>query len=126
MPRLLSLVVRRCRRVQVMKTRFRSEDDGWTADGRKITAPEVLDTIRRCLDEEGPIIMEHWFYRGSCTPDRIVFQDFDVFAAYLETQASAGDALQVWSFAAVCKDENELASGKCPDENGLVPTRGAY
>jgi hypothetical protein len=109
-----------------MKTRFRSEDDGWTADGRKITAPEALDTIRRCLDEDGPIILEHWFYRGSCAPDRMVINDFEAFSAYLDAHASAGDAIHVWSFAVVCRDENELASGKCPDDNGLVPARGAY
>ena len=49
-----------------MRTRFCSEDDGWTADGRKITAPEALDAVRRCLDADGPVIVEHWFYRGSC------------------------------------------------------------
>ncbi|HEV8058532.1 MAG TPA: hypothetical protein VGP68_01585 [Gemmataceae bacterium] len=89
-----------------MKTRFRSEDDGWMADGRKITAPEALEAIRRCLDEEGPIIIEHLFYRGSCAGGT-VFQDFDAFAGYPETHASAGDAVHVWSFAAVCRDENE-------------------
>jgi hypothetical protein len=110
----------------VMKTCFRSEDDGWTADGRKINAPEALDAIRRCLDEEGPIIVEHWFYRGSCAPDRAVFDGFEAFTAYLDEHASAGDAIHVWSFAALCRNDNGLASGKCPDENGQVPTRGAY
>jgi hypothetical protein len=106
--------------------RFCSEDDGWTADGRKITAPESLDAIRRCLEEEGPILVEHWFYRGSCAPNRVVFDDMEALTEYLKTRAFAGDAIHVWSFAAVCRDTNELASGKCPDENGLVPTRGAY
>jgi len=109
-----------------MKTRFRSDDDGWTADGGKITAPEALDAIRRCLDEDGSILVEHWFYRGSCAPDRTVFNNFEAFTNYLDAHASAGDAIHVWSFAAVCRNDNELASGKCPDENGLVPSRGAY
>lgn len=109
-----------------MKTRFRSEDDDWTANGCKITTPEALDGIRRCVEEEGPIIVEHWFYRGSCAPDRAVFNDFEAFTKYLDAHAFAGDAIHIWSFAAVCRNDNELASGKCPDENGLVPTRGAY
>lgn len=109
-----------------MKTRFYNEDDGWTADGPNITAPEVMDAVRRCLDYEGPIIVEHWFYRGSCAPNRAIFDDVEAFSAYLDAHASAGDAIHVWSFAAVCRNENGLASGKCPNENGLVPTRGAY
>jgi hypothetical protein len=109
-----------------MKTRFRSEDDDWTVDGRKITASEVLETVRQCLENEGPIIVEHWYYRGSCAPDRSVFDDYEAFVEYLDAHASAGDAIHVWSFAAVCRNDNELASGKCPDEDGLVPRQGAY
>src|SRR5262249_50323790 len=109
-----------------MKTRFRCEEDGWVADGRKITAPEVLEAIRRCVDDEGPIIVEHWFYRGSCAPERAVFNDVEEIVRYLDAHASAGDAIHVWSFAAVCRDDNEMAFGKCPDGDGLVPTRGAY
>jgi hypothetical protein len=109
-----------------MKTRFRSEADDWTVDGRKITASEVLEAVRQCLENEGPIIVEHWYYRGSSAPDRSVFDDYEVFVEYLNTHAHAGDAIHVWSFAAVCRNDNELASGKCPDEDGLVPRQGAY
>jgi len=65
-----------------MKVRFYSEDDEWTTGGGKITAPESLQLIRKTLDDEGPIIVEHWFYRGSCAPDRLVFDDFDRFVEY--------------------------------------------
>lgn len=109
-----------------MKMRFRREEDGWTTDGRKITASDTLDIIHSCLENDGPIIIEHWFYRGSCGPDRMMFEDFEAFMTYLHTHASAGDAVHVWNFAAVCKDYNTLASGKCPDEDGLIPTHGAY
>ena len=87
---------------------------------------KALDAIRHCLEADGPIIVEHWFYRGSCAPERVVFGEFEAFAAYLAAHAAAGDAIHVWSFAAVCRDDNTLASGKCPDETGLVPERGAY
>lgn len=109
-----------------MRTRFRSDEDGWTVSGPNITSPELLDAIRRCLDEAGPVIVEHRFYRGSCAPDQMVFNDFEAFTTYLDAHASAGDAIHVWSFAAVCRDENALTYGKCPDEKGMVPTRGAY
>lgn len=108
-----------------MKTLYRSEDDDWNADGAKITAPETLDAIRRCLDDS-PIIVEHWFYRGSRGPDRLIFDDYDDFLEYLNTHARAGDSIHTWNFAALCLDDNELAHGKCPDDNGLVPRRGAY
>lgn len=109
-----------------MKTRFRSEADGWTADGRKINSPEALETIQQCLDKEGSVIIEHWFYRGSSAPNRAVFDDFEGFMAYLDEHAFAGDIIDVWSFSALCRADNTLISGKCPDEDGLTPTRGAY
>ena len=109
-----------------MRTRFRSEADDWNPDGPKITSPENLELIRQTLEDEGPVIVEHWFYRGSRAPERLIFDDYEAFSTYLEEHAHAGDAIHVWSFAAVCKDGNRLAHGKCPDEQGLVPKRGAY
>ncbi len=109
-----------------MRTRFYCNHDGWTADGHKISSPENLDAIRKCLENQGPVIVEHWFYRGSCAPERFVFDDFDAFLEYLDTKAFAGDALHVWNFAETCRDDNELAYGKCPDDGGMVPQHGAY
>lgn len=109
-----------------MRARWRHEGDDWQMDGAKITEPEALDRIRQCLNVRGPVILEHWFYRGSCSPDRMIFEDFEELTQYLETAAFAGDAIHIWDFAACCKDGAELAHGKCPDENGLVPRKGAY
>ncbi len=109
-----------------MKIRFYSEADEWTTEAGKITAPETLEAIRKTLEEEGSVLVEHCFYRGFCAPDRLVFNDFDTFMEYLDNSASAGDAIHIWSFAAVCKGDNELAYGKCPDDQGRVPKKGAY
>ena len=109
-----------------MKIHFRNETDEWTADGHSITAPDVIEAIRRCLEKQGPILVEHWFYRGGSAPDRFVFDDYQAFLDYLDAKAYAGDAIHVWSFDAACRNDNQLAYGKCPDENGLVPRRGAY
>ena len=109
-----------------MKVRFFSEKDNWTADGAKITSPDNLENIRRVLEGEAPIIVEHWFYRGSSAPDRMVFDDFDDFMDYLKKNASAGDALNVWNFGKACKEKNRLAHGKCPDDQDQVPQKGAY
>jgi hypothetical protein len=70
--------------------------------------------------------VEHWFYYGSRSPDRIVFDAYDKFLEYLIANAQPGDALHVWSFAQVCRDDNTLVNGKYPDRQGRVPKGGAY
>jgi len=109
-----------------MKIRFISEADEWSTEGAKITAPENLDAIHKVLEDEGPIILERWFYRGSKSPDRVVFEGFDDFTEYLNSQARAGDSIHVWSFSKVCTDQARLVFGKCPDDQGRVPKKGAY
>jgi hypothetical protein len=109
-----------------MKTRFRIEGDNWSPDGSKITEPAKLESIRRTLTDVGPIIVEHWFYHGASAPERLVFEDFDEFTAWLEAHTNAGDAIDVWSWTATCQADRRLAEGKCPDEQGLVPKGGAY
>ncbi len=105
---------------------FRSDEDEWVPDGRKILSTENLEKIRRTLEDEGPIIVEHWFYRGSSAPDRLIFDDVGEFVEYVQSKSRIGDAIHVWSFASVCKDDNVIASGKFPDEDGCVPRKGAY
>ena len=107
-----------------MKVRIDADD--WTPDGRKILSAENLELIRQTLEDEGPIILEHWHYYGASAPDRFIFDDFDAFIEYVQNKARIGDAFHVWSYGSVCRDENELASGKFPDEDGCVPRRGAY
>jgi hypothetical protein len=104
---------------------FRSQQDGWTTDGKKITSDENLALIREAM-EEGPIIVQHWFYRGSSAPDYLIFSDIEVFQVHLAQKARPGDAFDVWSFPAVCHSEQALAGGKLPDTDGTVPLRGAY
>jgi hypothetical protein len=78
-----------------MKTRFRSEADNWNTDGSKITEPEKLEAIRRTLADEGPILVEHWFYHGASAPERRIFEDFDEFTTWLDANTYAGDAIDV-------------------------------
>lgn len=109
-----------------MRTRFKSEADRWSAGGAKITSSENLAVIRETLEKWGPVIVEHWFYRGGSGPRHLVFDEFDQFMSYLDENAYAGDAIDVWSVWHVCKPEARIAEGKCPDESGLVPKGGAY
>jgi hypothetical protein len=78
------------------------------------------------LEDEGPIIVEHWFYHGASAPERLIFEDFDEFEAWLNEHTYAGDAIDIWSWATTCQRDKRLAEGKCPDDDGLVPRSGAY
>ncbi len=109
-----------------VKVRFHVEADDWHAGGSIITAEEKLRMIQETLENSGPIIVQHWHYRGSAAPDRRVFSEYDEFLNWLRQETVAGDAVDVWSWEAVCRPENQLVEGKCPDEQGRVPRRGAY
>ena len=109
-----------------MRVGFFSDSDEWTTDGDKITSPENLANIKSVLDDEAPVIVEHWFYRNSSSPQRFVFDDFEDFMRYLHENARAGDLINVWNFENSCTEQNMLARGKCPDDLGRVPQKGAY
>ena len=104
----------------------RDDGNGWSTEGGNILSPDRLAAIRKVLEDKGPVILEHWFYYGSRSPDRIVFEDYDALTEYLNTKVGAGDALYLWDFVDVCRDDNTLTNGKYPDAEGRVPARGAY
>jgi hypothetical protein len=104
---------------------FMNPNDRWTVSARNIQAPRNIATLRECL-ERGPVILEHRFYYGARSPERLVFDDFEDLEAYLQQRASPGDSFWVWDFDAVCRDDNPLVTGKKPDAEGRVPEGGAY
>ena len=83
--------------------KIRPEADDWTSDGRKILSSDNLEIIRKTLEDEGPIIVEHWHYRGGGSPHRFVFEDWENFVAYVQGNSRIGDDFHVWSFAASAK-----------------------
>jgi hypothetical protein len=105
---------------------YRDESDDWTPEGQKILSDENLSIIRKTLEDVGPIILEHWFYRDARTPDRFIFDDFSDFIEYVNCHSQPGDAFRIWSFGDLCKSENTLAYGKFPDVDGCVPKKGPY
>ena len=100
-----------------------NERDDWVTDAPKITS--AFSEIQRAL-ENGIVMLEHCFYRGSRAPSRTFWEDFGELKTYIETEAQPGDSFHVWEFDKVCRTDNTLAQGKYPDERGRVPVRGVY
>jgi DNA-directed RNA polymerase subunit N (RpoN/RPB10) len=109
-----------------MKRQFdRYEPDEWTTDGALIVSEESLAKIKAVL-ERGPIIVQHWFYRGASCPRVFGFEDFEEFKEHLNENAVPGDAFDIWSFNEVCTQDKMLTEGKLHDVDGCVPRKGAY
>jgi hypothetical protein len=104
---------------------MRYESDDWGNEAPNILDAARLAAIKQAL-EDTPIIVEHWFYRGSRAPDRLVFDDYVRFERYLGGFVRPGDSVWIWRFDQACRDDNPLAHGKFPDTDGKVPKRGAY
>ena len=103
----------------------RYEADNWTQEGAKVLSEESVAKIKAALSR-GPIIVQHWFYRGASCPRIFGFDDFEEFENHLNEHAIPGDAFDIWSFNEVCKVENRLTEGKLHDKDGCVPRGGAY
>ena len=101
-------------------------DDEWVSGDYIISNNENFTKIRDVLENVGSVIIEHWHFYGSRAPTKMIFDDMEDFEEYLKANAIAGDAIHAWSMHELCNDKNELVSGKCPDNNGLVPKGGAY
>ena len=44
---------------------YRAAADEWTSDGEKISAPEKHAAIKKVLEKDGPVLVEHKFLRGA-------------------------------------------------------------
>ena len=103
----------------------RCEEDRWGTEAPSVVASERLAAIKKAF-EHSAIIVEHRFYRGSCAPDHMVFEDYEDFEEYLRTRVRPGDSLWFWRYNELCRDDNCLTHGKYPDADGMVPSGGAY
>ena len=78
------------------------------------------------LEDVCPIIVEHWFYKGSRAPHRFVCDDLSVLLEYFDKHAGVGDAFHFWRFDLCCSDAAVLCHGSVPNANGELPPPGAY
>ena len=100
----------------------RYEPDEWTTDGTMILSDESVSKIKAVLTR-GPIVVQHWFYRGASCPRVFGFDDFE---EHLNENAVPGDAFDIWSFNEVCTQEKVITGGKLHDKDGCIPKKGAY
>lgn len=70
-------------------------NDEWTTAGENTFAEANLARVMDYLEETDCVVVEHWHYRGACSPTRLVFDDFEDFREYLQEQTSPGDAIDV-------------------------------
>jgi hypothetical protein len=119
--------------IRIIPTAFRERELNqakdtidWSSKGPNALSPECLTRVRQVLEEKGSVIVEHRFYYGSSAPDRLIFDDFDVFLEHVMTRSRPGDSFWIWDYQSVCRDDNPLATGKFPDAEGRVPSGGAY
>jgi hypothetical protein len=99
--------------------------DDRSKTGLNILEPELLTKVRSILEHQ-PIIVEHRLYRASTAPLRLVFEEYEDFLNHLKSRANPGDRFLIWGYSDLCRDDNELADGKYPDDAGRIPRGGAY
>lgn len=103
------------------------EPDDWSTDGERFTDPARLSELERFIEEGRLLVAEHWHYRGSRSPTRLIVEDYDDFIDYLQGNAVAGDIVEVFDLSSAWKQKSSaIVAGKCPDQQGEVPRRGAY
>lgn len=105
----------------------RFEPDNWRKCEKEVfSSEENLLLIEKSLDDGKFLIAEHWHYRGASCPDRLVIEDYDEFLNYLKDNAIAGDIVDIFDLSDAWENKRTVVSGKCPDELGEIPEKGAY
>jgi|SRR5262245_12491413 len=98
----------------------------WTIDEELTIEQTRLGELRRILEHESALIVEHRFFKGGRAPQRFVCDDPDALTEYVRVNTRPGDALYFWRFEECCTDSNTVAKGKIPDAEGRIPIGGAY
>jgi len=71
-------------------------------------------------------ILRHWFYCASSAPNIATFYSKEDIEVYLNGCHAAGDRIEIWGVDLDANNFNPIISAKMPDENGLIPLKGAY
>ena len=104
----------------------RFEPDNWVKNGDIFSTEKNLNVLKDTIENGAFLIVEHWHYRGASAPGRFVLEDFEDFVDYLKENAIAGDIIDVFDLTEAWSSKEIFLSGKCPDETGEIPEKGAY
>jgi len=77
-------------------------------------------------DDYDICIVRHWFYCMATAPLVLSFSSKKQVADYFKNSVSAGDRVEVWALILDGSNICPQLSAKMPDEEGLVPLKGAY
>jgi hypothetical protein len=112
-----------------LKNRFKHRFDEPDLTKRNWVENTSIDEELKKLEAlfEGEIIVEelyirHWLYCAASSPfDQATFEVQDLIKEL--DSASAGDIIQIWTLSDTQPEYIEL---RCPNQDGLFPTKGAY
>lgn len=107
-------------------TNMKTDKIIWSGKGSIINSDENLAMLKNVIETSGPVIIEHWHFCGACSPDWLVFSDYEELHTYLSQQTKPGDAIDAWDASTICKPNKRITEGKISNKDGLVPKGGAY
>ena len=99
--------------------------DEWTYEG-DVLQEDAFDVLRRTIEDESDLLVEHRFYRGARAPAKFVCGDYGELREYIKKNASPGDSFYFWAIERCCTVENSAVKGRVPDALGRIPRGGAY
>lgn len=97
----------------------------WIRKDSEIIDEKRLKKIKELLQIDA-VIVEHRSYFGAQSPTTQVFDNFDVFFEFFQSNVMPGDSLSIWIYSEVLTDEKMKVHGKVPDDDGFVPETGYY
>jgi hypothetical protein len=111
-----------------MKYKFKKhfqEDKGWVLAQYDFDVyMDGASSLARQADERGEdwfFVIKTWFYKSACAPFMQFCYSFEDLKEEVE-KACAGDIIEVW----FVNESNRQFSLKLPDENNMIPEKGAY
>ena len=98
------------------------DPDNWRIDSSQTIDEATLEEIREYLNRKGYLVGLHSHFCGARCATPIAFYDPDMLDEYLSEHGRPGDIFRFWPLP----DDSPVFEGKFPNENGEVPTKGAY